>query len=383
MDRKSLYTISLLHPFSAKAIGLSEVDLYHSHSKSHELALRAIAKGKTDYSIQIDYFSEKWLPYFKSVNSITKRFFPVTKPINNDRSAWRRQHSLWHFFRKPSNLTIINMSGHGSKYCFKYADKLHSKGLPYIAMIGGIHMTTTGKALKYYQNAHHILVHTDMQRKELYKLKGFENLDIRVLPLGVDLSKFEANSNQKDSKKIRLLFVGRVMPLKRIEFAIETLAFLRQQGMEAQLDIVGFIPDTDYHSQLISLIKQLRVQKYVEFKGKIPQEKLVPYYQQASLLLLPSEHESFGMVMVEAMACGTPVAAIVGTGGPEEIIVHDYNGILMRKDTYLKGIYNLLSNEDKLNGLSSNCIQWVKKNYSLQTTTKYLEQSIEDSLKLR
>ncbi len=71
-------SISLLHPFSAKAIGLNEEDLYHSHSKPHELAL--VALQNEGYKVSIDYFTGNWIPYKKTLNSIIKCFWPVTYP---------------------------------------------------------------------------------------------------------------------------------------------------------------------------------------------------------------------------------------------------------------------------------------------------------------
>jgi hypothetical protein len=87
--------VSLLHPFTAKAIGLKEEDLYHSHSKAQELALRAI-QNKADFSISIDYFTGKILPYQKEIKGFKKQFWPVTSPLFKKMNAWRKQLTLWH-----------------------------------------------------------------------------------------------------------------------------------------------------------------------------------------------------------------------------------------------------------------------------------------------
>ncbi len=84
------------------------------------------------------------------------------------------------------------------------------------------------------------------------------------------------------------------------------------------------------------MAKQLEVKDNINFVGSVEQKQLVPYYQKANLLLLPSAHESFGMVMVEAMACGTPVVALKGSGGPDEIIENGINGILTTKESMQK-----------------------------------------------
>ena len=120
-------TISLLHPFSAQAIGLKESDLYFSHSKPHENALREIQND--GYVVRIDYFTGK-ITYRKKVSNISKIFWTITRPLFFNRHVWRNQHSLIHFIYNKiaaPDLTVINMSGHGSTYVFKLAKLLLKK----------------------------------------------------------------------------------------------------------------------------------------------------------------------------------------------------------------------------------------------------------------
>ena len=162
--------ISLLHPFSAKAIGLKEKDLFYLHSKPHENALRVLQDE--GYEIRIDYFTSNFLPFRKDINLIKKRFWPISSPLFIGRHKWRKQHAVLHFiysyFFTP-DLTIINMSGHGSSYIFKLAKIIMRRNKEYIAMIGGMHMSTTVEALHYYNKAHHIIVHTQIQKNALKK----------------------------------------------------------------------------------------------------------------------------------------------------------------------------------------------------------------------
>ena len=90
---------------------------------------------------------------------------------------------------------------------------------------------------------------------------------------------------------------------------------------------------------------KINIENHVDFVGSVNQSELVPYYQKAQLLLLPSAHESFGMVMVEAMACGTPVAALSGAGGPDEIVVNGENGILATKENFSEKVLIYLKSE--------------------------------------
>ena len=80
--------ITLLHPFSAKAIGLNEVDLYNLHSKPHENALRALQNE--GYKMRIDYFTGGLIPFYKNINNKTEG----VRLISRD-----DQGTIWVFFR--------------------------------------------------------------------------------------------------------------------------------------------------------------------------------------------------------------------------------------------------------------------------------------------
>tara|TARA_R110000787_G_scaffold78102_2_gene171236 strand:+ start:828 stop:1961 length:1134 start_codon:yes stop_codon:yes gene_type:complete len=373
-----LKTVSLLHPFSAKAIGLEECDLYKSHSKPHELAL--IALQKEGYAVTIDYFTGKWFPYKKQINSITKRFWPITYPIFTKRHRWRKQKSSLHhsYIKKNApDLTIINMSGHGSPYVFNHAALLKKMHRPYIAMIGGIHMTLTGKALKYYQNAEHLIVHTHLQKKELQKNNYFKELDIRVMPLGIDIDKFKPLQN-KSNDSFNLLFVGRISRLKQIELAIKAVANLVNENIiNASLTIIGPKSDENYYKELKALVGDLKIDNHVFFKGVISHDNLISYYQNADVFVMPSAHESFGMVMVEAMACGTPVIALEGAGGPDEIIDNGETGYLCLKDNFSEKVYQLINNKPLLNDFANNSRHVVKQKWSIQQTLNSFKNSVE------
>lgn len=330
------------------------------------------------YKVSIDYFTGVPYPYSKTLNRIKKKFWPITKPLSKHRHTWRRQFSQFHYYSNilnPPDVTIINMSGHGSKYCFKLAKLLRKKGKPYIAMIGGIHLATKGQALAYFQKAHHIIVHTEVQKNRMLALEIFKNLTIEVMPLGVDTNVFIPRQN--NNQDIELLFVGRITRLKQIELCLETLAsLLENQDKNAKLTIIGPVSDPVYFNELKSLAEKLKITEHLNFLGTVEQKDLVPYYQKASLFLLPSAHESFGMVMVEAMACGTPVVALKGAGGPDEIVEDGINGILATKETFSERVLEFVQNQEMQKKLSVNTRIMVEQKWSLVQTEEALRKSI-------
>lgn len=375
--------ISLLHPFSAKAIGLSENDILKSHSKPQVLALQQIVSKKKGFNFFVDYFTGDIFFKQKWNNGVNKRFFPITFPFFK-RHQWRNQfskvHYLYYYFFTP-DLTIINMSGHGSKYVFKLAKLILKKNKKYIAMIGGLNMSYDGKALEYYSNANHIIVHTLQQKQEILKNANFEKFDIRVLPLGIDTNLFQPKDEIK-SKGFNLLYVGRLSRLKQIEVAIDAIAYLKENNIECNFTIIGPLSDGEYYNELKTLVHKNNCEDCIQFLGSKEHSELIAYYKQSDLFLFPSAHESFGMVMTEAMACGVPVVALKGAGGPDEIITNGVDGILTDKENFSKEVYEVLNSQEKLLQLSQSARKKVVNKFSLEMTTKILTESINSTIKI-
>jgi len=327
----------------------------------------------------MDYFDICLWPYSEKIAGLKKRFWPTTFPFFNIKYRWRKERSLWHLlytYLTPPDLSIINMSGHLSPYTLKIGGILKKKNKPYIAMIGGMHVSFDDKSLLYYKSAHHIIVHTNLQRKQLLSHPNFRDLDIRVIPLGVNVDLFQP-AIQKDNKGIvELLVVSRITRLKQIELAIQAVSTCIKNELKVHLNLIGPISDSSYFNELKALVKQKGLEAFVTFKGAIAHADLVPYYQKADLLLLPSEHESFGMVMIEAMACGTPVVALKGAGGPEEIIQDGVDGILTNITGYDNVVHSLICDGSKLIKLREASRKSVIEKWDINNTVNLFKKSV-------
>ena len=145
-----------------------------------------------------------------------------------------------------------------------------------------------------------------------------------VIPPGVDVGHFYTIPSDEAKTYIgikpddrMILFVGRIEPLKGVDTLLQAMACL--QLKEAQrpvhLAIIGGDPTaspeqmTVEMARLQKLCEVLGLDQSVVFLGKRDQDKLPYYYSAAEVLVMPSHYESFGMVALEAMACGTPVIA--------------------------------------------------------------------------
>ena len=142
---------------------------------------------------------------------------------------------------------------------------------------------------------------------------------IRVSPCGVDVELFRPMDQREAKAALGLalvplvLYVGRLQPIKGLETLLEAVPLVRTPGSEAPLLLViGGDADEPENGHLASLrerVRALGLEGRVRFLGAQPQERLKLYYAAAEMTVMPSYYESFGMVALEAMACGNPVIA--------------------------------------------------------------------------
>ena len=194
-------------------------------------------------------------------------------------------------------------------------------------------------------SANRIIAATLAEKAQLQFLYHASMEKITVIPPGVDISHFypidpdEAKSvigvPQEDQM---LLFVGRIEPLKGVDTLIRAIAQMHSRGLHTcfphYLAIIGGDPNVQPHemttemSRLQGLCKELGLEEMVVFLGKRAQSSLPYYYSAAEVLVMPSFYESFGMVALEAMACGTPVVASQ-VGGLAFLVQDGLNGYVV------------------------------------------------------
>ena len=170
---------------------------------------------------------------------------------------------------------------------------------------------------KIHNNAKCTLVTTNSMKKKLNKNDIGKN--IVAWGRGVNLSNFKFTSKIHDNNKLRLLYVGRVSHEKNIEsfLDINEKFFI----MDVEKIVVGNGP------QLEELQKKYSNRDNIKFLGMKKGKDLEEEYQKADIFVFPSKTDTFGIVMLEAMACGTPVAAFNVTG-PRDIIIPQINGYM-------------------------------------------------------
>lgn len=159
---------------------------------------------------------------------------------------------------------------------------------------------------------------------------GADEEKIHVLRNGVDLTVFSPQSYQEmrekhGLEKTTLLSVGNLVELKGHDLIIKSLKYLP----DCELLIVG---SGELESSLTALADKLKVSDRVRFMGTLKQTELVGLYSAVDLLVLASSREGWANVLLEAMACGTPVAATC-VGGTPELVKSPEAGVLIEERT--------------------------------------------------
>ncbi len=182
------------------------------------------------------------------------------------------------------------------------------------------------------QIADRVIAATLAEKAQLQWLYQADTRKIVIIPPGVELSHFYPIPPDEAKEFIgvppcdrMLLFVGRIEPLKGIDTLIQAIALLHHRGLYVCLSVIGGEPANGAPPQnlaqqptastssemlrLEAMRKAAGVEDLITFLGKRAQDTLPYYYSAAEVVVVPSFYESFGMVALEAMACGTPVVA--------------------------------------------------------------------------
>ncbi len=178
-----------------------------------------------------------------------------------------------------------------------------------------------------------VIAATTDERIQMMRYCGAPMNRVQVIPCGVDLELFVPHSQQQarmhlglDLQQPLVLFAGRLDPFKGPDILLRAASMMEEK---AQIVMVGgsLTDDKDLQNLRI-LASELNIEQRVQFLGAQPQHVLPYLYSAADVTVVPSYHESFGLVAVESLACGTPIVA-TRAGGLTTIVRNDENGYLV------------------------------------------------------
>jgi D-inositol-3-phosphate glycosyltransferase len=214
-------------------------------------------------------------------------------------------------------------------------------------------------------NCHHIITATTREKGDL--VTHFQALPekIKVIPCGINLELFQPMTESYARRQLRLnddrviLFVGRIEPLKGIDRLLAATSHLKDS--KPKLLIVGGDDSSQPEvARLTALAQKLGISESVSFPGSMPQSKLPLYYNAADICVIPSFYETFSLVILESLACGTPVVS-TDVGFASTIIRQGQNGYVVaagQERQLAMMIERSLSLKKKSNGSIRESVTW-------------------------
>jgi glycosyltransferase involved in cell wall biosynthesis len=185
-------------------------------------------------------------------------------------------------------------------------------------------MTYTERALARLYRGVQIRAPSEERRLELHRELGLPLAHIHVIPASIPDDWFvEAPEGPRDGSLV--LCLGNMRPYKDFHMAIQAFPQVLQDCHDARLVIAGRRYDAAYEQSLRDLAETLRIAERVEFQLDVTEEEKRALISRSRVLALPSRLEGFGIVALEANACGVPVVA--SSGVPEAAVRHEYNGL--------------------------------------------------------
>jgi D-inositol-3-phosphate glycosyltransferase len=208
------------------------------------------------------------------------------------------------------------------------------------------------------QQADLLIGSTPDEARDLIDVYGADPDRVFTVPPGVDLATFKPMNREAARREIGygsgrlLLFVGRLERLKGVEIAIRALALLRDRRHDdVRLLILGedsHEGDESEKDRLKGIAAELGVRDRVDFIGSVAHHELPYFYAAADVCVMPSYSESFGLVALEAQACGCPVVAS-GVSGLRSVVRDEVSGFLIDEHepvAYAERIGRVLSDRE-------------------------------------
>jgi len=230
--------------------------------------------------------------------------------------------------------------------------------------------------LRIFKTVNAQTVTTQIQLEKLDQLYGFSADNIVVIPPGVDVHSFRplqprATKMKTDFPEPYIFCLSRIDTNKGHDLLLYAFDKVRQKISDIHLIIGGGSPkphprELEVLDMMRKIIDEVEMSDRAHLIGYVPDDRLIPYYQQAKLFVLPSLFEPFGMTVLEAMACGTPVIASK-MGGIRNTITSGKNGLLIdptNANEFAEAIITLLRNSEMAKSVGSKGYETIQQFFS-------------------
>jgi len=214
------------------------------------------------------------------------------------------------------------------------------------------------RVLRLYEDVPVVTI-SQSTKEDLIRI-GLPEENIHVITEGLDHTLYKPSGDKNDDPNI--LYVGRLKRFKGVHLLIEAMKYIVEKVPNVRLDIVGR-GDPNYEIELKQQVKYLKLEDIVTFHGYVSEEEKIRFMQEAHLLVLPSRREGFGLVVIEANACGTPTVA-TNVQGLRDAVVDGETGFLVKNgdiEGLAEAIIRILDDEKLRRVLSKNALEYSRK----------------------
>lgn len=314
--------------------------------KDSELTLSFKEKGVKTCEIQTPCNKVQWIRF---IFSYYKAIFKYRKAliVTNDIFS----HILLSLY--PLSKKEIFVS-HGGDY--------KSKGEKFAAKSG-----RSAKIARYtFERVTLFVAVSDTQREALINNAHVTPSKVVTIYNGYDSRKIRKAKKDVSSRIVNISVVGFIKPLKNQQVLLETIKELRSLNYNCILNLYGSISDQKYYDQLICDIKKLKIENAVVFHGYISDKDAI--YNNTDILISCSNHEGFGLSLIEAMAYQVPTIGYAKSAGPSSIIENGKTGILVKENTskaYKEAILQYLIDTEFKNNIIKNGLKKFQEKFSL------------------
>lgn len=231
---------------------------------------------------------------------------------------------------------------------------------------------------KIYRGTRFVVV-SESTKQELAE-KGIPEADISIVYNAVDHTIYRPSEEPKPAGPL-IGYVGRIKRYKKIDYLLEALKIVLERIPGARLMLAG---SGDYLPSLVSLAARLRVNDRVEFMGFVSEEAKIQMLQRAHVVVNPSSKEGWGVTVIEANACGTPVIAS-DVQGLRDAVVDGKTGFLVPfgdVEGFARRMLEVLQNQELRKSLSEEAIAHARRfnwDDSADAILKIIEEVISGS----
>lgn len=198
---------------------------------------------------------------------------------------------------------------------------------------------------KIFSNASYICPVSTIMIKKILTYSNHKNIKPIYNLVNEELFYFDKQVKKRD--RFTFITVAGLIPLKGIDILLKAFAQI-ETDYDVELLIIG---DGSERQKLVNFVQKNKLDKRVSFLGFQDRESVAKYMKESHVFVLPTKYEAFGVVFVEALACGLPLISTKNSGGPDDIINKE-NGLLVEikniKELYSAMIY-MIKNYSKYN----------------------------------